>query len=310
MASPDQMKDGIRKERCWDCVVVGAGPAGLTAAVYLARYLRLVLVLHDGESRAALIPTSHNIPGYSGGISGQQLLSDLSRQASRYGAAIERANVSQIDKDGDAFILRTASGALRASRVILATGVVDISPDIPGLHGSIFDGQIRYCPICDGYEAADKRIAVLGPLPHAIRKAEFLRTYSRLLTVITSQEPSREEIERVDDPSIHVECSGVRDIQGGKEMKVTFMSGKIQAFDIIYIAMGCSVRSDLGVALGASVDQAGALKVDAQQETSVKGLYAVGDVVSCLDQISVGTGHAAIAATAVHNSLPRNWRAG
>jgi thioredoxin reductase (NADPH) len=72
--------------------------------------------------------------------------------------------------------------------------------------------------------------------------------------------------------------------------------------------MGCSIRSGLGVALGASVDEAGALEVDAYQETKVNGLYAVGDVVSCLDQIVVGNGHAAIAATAVHNSLPRNLR--
>jgi thioredoxin reductase (NADPH) len=303
-----QISGVVEKERHWDCVVVGAGPAGLAAAVYLARFLRHVLVLHNGTSRAALIPTSHNVPGYSGGITGPELLSALSRQASDYGAAIKQAEVSRIDKDGNGFILRTPSGEVGASRVILATGVVDVSPDIPALRDSVFDGQVRYCPICDGYEAIDQRIAVLGPLAHATRKAEFLRTYSDRVTVITLQEPSPEQIERLNDTSIQIECSELSDIARGKDLTVALKNGKRRAFDIIYVAMGCSIRSGLGVALGASVDEAGALEVDAYQETKVNGLYAVGDVVSCLDQIAVGTGHAAIAATAVHNSLPRNLR--
>ena len=220
--------DTERKDR-WDCVVVGAGPAGLTAAVYLARYLRRVLVLHNGTSRAALIPTSHNFPGYSGGITGSKLLSALSRQASLYGATIELAEVNRIDKDTDGFVLQTSSGTIGASRVILATGVVDVTPDIPGLMDSVFDGQIRYCPICDGYEAMDKRIAVLGPFTQALRKVEFLRTYSKSLTVLVAQDPSPEEKARLDDPLIRIECGELIDIQRGETLTVSFKDGKAES---------------------------------------------------------------------------------
>jgi len=291
-----------------DCVIVGAGPAGLTAAVYLGRFLRRVLVLHDGTSRAALIPTSHNFPGYSDGISGIELLAELERQALAYGAAIDQAEVTEIEKRADTFIVRTSTDAIAADRVILATGAIDVSPDIPGLRGSIFDGQVRYCPICDGYEAMDKRIAVLGPLVQAMRKAEFLRTYTGALTIVSSQKPSPEDIKRLHEAGIGIEAGQIREIERAQDLTILLGNGKRLTFDIIYPAMGCSVRSELGTALGAETDEAKALKVDPHQQTTVKGLYAIGDVVSCLDQIAVGTGHAAIAATAIHNSLRSNRR--
>jgi thioredoxin reductase (NADPH) len=301
------MARSINQSR-WDCVIIGAGPAGLTAAVYVARYLRRVLVLHDNQSRAALIPTSHNVPGYSGGISGVELLSDLRRQAEIYGATIERSAVARLGKTSDNFTLETSLRVISADRVILATGVQDINPDIPELRGLIFDGQVRYCPVCDGYEAADKRIAVIGPLAQAIKKADFLRTYSASVTIISPQQPSPEEVEILREASITIVVDRPAAIERGNDLIIVLSDGQSLSFDVLYPAMGCFIRSELGTALGAEVDDTGAYKVDAQQQTSVEGLYAIGDVVSCLDQIAVGTGHAAIAATAMHNSLRRNRR--
>jgi thioredoxin reductase (NADPH) len=301
------MAQSIDQSR-WDCVIVGAGPAGLTAAVYVARYLRRGLVLHDNQSRAALIPTSHNLPGYSGGISGVEFLADLRRQAESFGAIIERSAVTRLERASDGFTLGTSSRLISADRVILATGVQDISPDIPELGGLIFDGQVRYCPVCDGYEAADKRIAVIGPLEQAIKKADFLRTYSASVTVLSPQQPSAEQVNQLEESSVTLVVGRITGIERGGQLLLSLSDGQRLTFDILYPAMGCSVRSDLGRAVGAEVDHAGAYKVDAQQQTTVVGLYAIGDVVSCLDQIAVGTGHAAIAATALHNSLDRNRR--
>lgn len=292
----------------WDCLIIGAGPAGLTAAIYLGRFLRRVAVLHNGSSRAALIPTSHNFPGFSDGISGLDLLKDLRRQASIYGAVIEEGDVKEIRQQDGAFSAVTSSSVVTARRLILATGILDSNPEIAGLRGSVFDGQVRYCPICDGYEAMDKTIAVLGPIRSAMRKALFLRTYSSHVAVVTPDTPTAEQQTALGDAGIALHCGHVADIHRGKALTITLAGGRPMSFDTLYPAMGCNIRARLATDLGADTDESGALKVDAHQQTSVKGLYAVGDVVSCLDQMSVGIGHAAIAATAVHNELPARFR--
>ena len=111
-----------------DCLIIGGGPAGLTAAIYLARYRRQALVVDAGESRAALIPESHNYPGFQG-IAGPALLERLRAQARRYGAELRRGTVSALARDGDVFTAVADGERLRARTVILATGLVDKKPD-------------------------------------------------------------------------------------------------------------------------------------------------------------------------------------
>src|SRR3954451_7612394 len=163
----------------WDCLVVGGGPAGLTAAIYLARYLRRVLVVDAGQSRARFIPSSHNHPGFAAGISGPDLLARLRDQAERYGVACKRGKVERLERRGSAFVAAVAGEQIVAGRVLLATGLTDVSPRLPDLEEAVALALVRYCPICDGFEAVDKRIAVVGAPATALRKAEFLRTYSK-----------------------------------------------------------------------------------------------------------------------------------
>ena len=146
-----------------DCLIVGGGPAGLTAATYLARFRRHVLLVDDGHSRARLIPETQNYPGFVG-ISGVDLLAQLREQALRNGAVLREARVEELRKVGEVFVARAGNGEIRAKRLLLATGIVDESPDLPGLKDAIYRGALRFCPICDGFEARDKRIGVLGPL--------------------------------------------------------------------------------------------------------------------------------------------------
>jgi thioredoxin reductase (NADPH) len=169
-----------------DCLIIGGGPAGLTAAIYLARYRRKTLLVDAGESRAALIPESHNYPGFRG-IGGPALLAKLREQAERYGASLVRGSVAALAREGEAFAASAGAETLRARSVLIATGIVDRKPQTQGLREGIAVGAIRFCPICDGYEAMDKRIGVLGPLAHAGAKALFLRTYSRALTVFPTE---------------------------------------------------------------------------------------------------------------------------
>lgn len=269
-----------------DAVIVGAGPAGLTAAIYLARFRRRVLVLNDGRSRADWIPESHNTPGFPHGVGGRDLLARLDEQARAFGVEQWQARAEGLTNGDGGFQIRTPDGLVDAPTVLLATGVRDRLPDLPGIEAAVRRSLVRMCPICDAYEAIGRRIAVLGDGPLAQREAAFLRDYSVDLTVLASGE-GRLELDE----------ARVRWIPPG--------DGPAQAFDHLYLALGCQPQTALATDCGARTDEDGNLLVDAHQMTSVEGLYAAGDVVRGLNQIAVATGEAAIAATAMHNRLRR-----
>lgn len=291
-----------------DCLIIGGGPAGLTAAIYLARYRRDVLVVDAGESRAALIPESHNYPGFKG-IAGPALLEKLREQVRLYDAGLAKATVTALARDGDVFTADAGGKSLRARTVIIATGIVDKKPAIEGLHEGIAHGAIRFCPICDGYEASDKRIGVLGPFDTAGHKALFLRTYSRDVWLFPTDGRKHNELaQALDDAGITVAGAPQRVMPSAGAVSVTVAGGGAHVLDALYPAMGCDVRSDLATALGAACNGIGNLRVDEHQRTSVDGLFGAGDVVTDLHQLSVAVGHAAIAATAIHNRLTRNLR--
>jgi thioredoxin reductase (NADPH) len=295
----------------FDSLVIGGGPAGLTAAIYLARYRRNVIVVDGRESRAALIPETHNYPGFVDGIAGPKLLEVLTRQAKTYGVTIVHDRVVDLDHAETGFIAAWSQGEIRTTRAILATGLVDHSPSISGLKQAVDHGSIRYCPICDGFEATDLRIGVLGSVAEACSKALFLRTYSKDVTLLTLDDAlaSDEHCRDLSEAGVRLSPTPVAAFERQADQMIAVMKdGSREIFDVIYPVLGCDVRSELGRKLGARHNHVGCLEVDAHQQTTVAGLYAIGDVVSDLHQIAVGTGHAAIAATHIHNSLPRNWR--
>jgi thioredoxin reductase (NADPH) len=291
-----------------DCLVIGAGPAGLTAAIYLARFRRRFAVVDAGSSRAALIPLSHNYPGFPEGITGHDLLARLRTQAGRYGAAVVPGIVERLERIPEGFMAATGNRAFRTRNVILATGVMDIEPALPNLKDVIRQGYVRHCPICDGYEVINRKIGVIGWGKGGLKEALFLRTYSADVTLLTlGKEMALNDGDRaaLRTAKIRVieEPVGAVEIEGGKIRALRMASGRTQGFDTLYSALGACVRSDLALALGAGHDGDGHVLADDHQRTSVPGLYAAGDIVSGLNQISVATGHAAIAATAIHNSL-------
>jgi thioredoxin reductase (NADPH) len=294
----------------FDCLIIGAGPAGLTAALYLARYHRNIIVFDKGESRASLIPTSHNYPGFPDGISGRDLLGILRRQAENYKIRIENAEVTDLSLNERGFLAKFEGGQLTAQFVLLATGIVDERPTLPGLTEAISDRLVRYCPVCDGFEATDKRIAVLGHGGDASSKARFLRTYSTDVT-LASLDPFNPH----DQTMQSLREAGIKTV--GPVMALERVDNVLRAimrdapplhFDVIYPALGCGVRSNLASALGAKTNDVGCLEVDAHQRTTAPRIYAAGDVVSDLHQIAVATGHAAVAATHIHKSLGENFR--
>jgi thioredoxin reductase (NADPH) len=286
----------------YDAIIVGAGPAGLTAATYLGRYRRRVLVLDGGPSRAGWIPESHNTPGFPEGVSGEALLARLRAQALRYGARILAERAESIEHDTDGFRLALGAGPVRSRFVVLATGLLDRKPPLAGIDDAIKRSVVRLCPICDAYEAIDARIAVLGDGDAGAREALYLRTYSPDVALLTLSDAISDThaLDAAGVRTLHVAIEDVS-LEGGA---VTLRAeGSPRTFDYLYLALGCDLQSNLATGCGADHDAVGNLVVDAHQRTSVDGLYAVGDVSLGLNQIAVATGEAAIAATDIHNRL-------
>lgn len=295
-----------------DILIVGAGPAGLTAGMYLARYRRKVRIVHDGRSRALWVPRSRNIPGFPDGIVGADLIARMSDHAVRYGTEIVEGRVVEIARDEDRALFRARldSGAVIGARgLILATGVdTNLAKLDSGDHqAAVRSGVLRYCPICDGFEHSDERIAVLGSDLHGAAEAMFLRQYSSNITLIPKWQVALTDKQRGE-----LEASGVDVLEGRvlrldatEEAMFVAIEGEAEPrrFDTLYPAFGSTPRSELAAMLGPLTDLNGCIPFSAFSDGLLPGVYAAGDVLEGLDQISVATGQGAMAATRLHNWL-------
>ena len=292
-----------------DALVVGAGPAGLTAAIYLARFKRDFLVIHDGQSRAGWIPRTRNHPGFPEGIAGPELLRRIRLQAEQFGTSIDEGLVEKVTKVDDLFRVDLEGRALWARRVLLATGVIDRAPDLPGVEDALRQGILRICPICDGFEVSGQTVAVIGADTAGAGEALFLTTYSDAITLIHTGPPddlSRRDRERLSHAGIAVIEAPLSSLvfQPDQNTAVcTTAAGTSRSFHAVYSALGVDPRCDLAAGAGAATGDDGRLVVNQHQETTVPGLFAAGDLVRGLNQISTAEGEAAIAATAIHNQL-------
>jgi thioredoxin reductase (NADPH) len=301
-----------------DCLIIGGGPAGLTAAIYLARFHIEIMVVDAGKSRASWIPCTRNVSGFPDGIKGTELLQRMRDQACKYGAKVESEFVTKLERDAGTglFTATWGSGCSTARTVLIATGVTNRRPPMDEeLHDdALARGLVRYCPICDGYEVTDKRVGVIGSDHQGVAEALFIRSYTADVTLIApdkalrlSQEDQQKlneaGIECVDGPAHAVAITG--------ECIVVDTAEGHHRFDSIYPALGSDTHTQLAEMVGAELSGDSCIKVDTHQRTSVPGLYAAGDVVIGLDQISHSMGEGGVAATTIRNDLcakqPR-WR--
>ena len=296
-----------------DCVIVGAGPAGLTAAIYLARFRRKVMVVDSGQSRAAYIPVSHNAPGFPNGVSGLHLLERLRDQAAHYGVDVVKAEVSSIKTVAGKFDCAIDDERIAAMTVLIAAGIRDNHLPMPDWNGAVLAGAIRLCPICDGYDVIDQNISLVATSRTGLGHALFLRTYSPRVTLFCDAKDGRftsDDRAELEQANITLIEDGIARVcrEGERQVRVECCGGQSYLFDVLYPMVGDVARSGLATALGVTCTDDGQIVVDRHQRSNVAGLYAAGDVVDGLNQIAVATGHAAIAATAIHNYLPKNFR--
>ena len=295
-----------------DCLIVGGGPAGLTAAIYLSRFLLKLKVIDAGKSRAGWIPCTHNHAGFPDGISGAELLRLMREQAQLYGASIETGRVTRLDKVDGGFAAEWGSGRARARTILLATGVTNRRPPMDeAVHDdALARGLIRYCPICDGFEVTDKRVGVIGSGRSGVAEAVFLRGYSEDLTLIApdmAHDLEAEDRERLAEYGIAAVDGPCSEVTIEEDCIVITTPHGRHVFDSVYPALGSDTHTELAEQLGASIaGEHNCILVDSHQRTSVPGLYAAGDVVLGLDQISHAMGEGGVAATTIRNDLAKD----
>jgi thioredoxin reductase len=292
----------------FDVVVVGGGPAGLSAALWLARYLHHVVVIDSGD------PRNWETRGVNGFLGHQGIRSPELREIGRAeGAAFGVEFVSGIvdtaeNETNEAFTVRLRDGSsIEGRRILLAIGIKDVWPAIPGL-GDCYGETAHVCPDCDGYETRGKKTVVVGKGRKAAGMAFALTTWTRQIVICTNGEPPDMDQELLDllkslnipklDQRITCVLSKDKEIRG-----LELQGGMSLACERLYFAIGQFPASDLGSQLGCKRDQMGRLVIDDRNHTSVKNVYAAGDIVPGPQMAIVAAASGAIAAIAIHASL-------
>lgn len=292
----------------FECAVIGGGPGGLVSSLYLARFKRSVVMINAGKPRVAWIPKTRNLSGYPKGISGQNLLRRMHRQISKYPIELWPAEV-QVTKKDDGFIVASAQAQIRVPKVILATGIEDIQPNVQNLDTLRTRGFLRYCPVCDAYDYRNQRLTVLAQDDDGLQRALFLRRFTAHLRVVIPPDlnlgPQR--IRSLKLAQVKVSqgiLSGIEIARGRKGVWITLPDQRPIFSDAIYVELGSRVREfSFSKLKKLRRTKDGFLITTQEQRTSIPGLYAVGDCVNLLGQISVAAGQAAVATTTIHDEL-------
>jgi thioredoxin reductase len=291
----------------YDCIIIGAGPAGLTCAIFLGRYRRQVLVVDSGKPRNY---ASHGIHGFLGqhGIKPGELLRRGRAEAKASGVELRDGTVTKIERIGDVFEITMTTGTLRARRVVLAYGVRDELPDIPGIE-KYYGGSIHHCPDCDGFEVTGKRVGVIGTGKAAVGLALKLLQWSDQLTVFPNGNErgwTAEHMSKLLAQSIGVKDEKIIAIEGKRtQIKYLVMaSGERVPVDAVFFTIGVTRSCGLAEGLGCKVfEDIPNIEVDEYKETSVPGVYAIGDLTPGSQLAITSAADGAIAAIAINKSL-------
>ncbi|MFB6227836.1 MAG: NAD(P)/FAD-dependent oxidoreductase [Halobacteriales archaeon] len=294
-----------------DVAVVGGGPAGLTAALYTTRLGLDTLVLDRGGGRAAMMTDTHNVIGVTEDVTGNEFLGTAREQVEEYGGEVRRGfvdDVAPIEPDDPAagFRLDTTEGDLHARRVVLATGFSDGRPDPPlprtgrGLH---------WCLHCDAYMFVDEPVFVMGTDDAAAHVAMIMLNFTDDVDLLTRGEEPQWSAETADQLEAHpvdvvdAEITGMNKDESGWLESYEFADGAVRTYRGGFPMLGSEYNADLVDSLGLDRHDDGTVAVDDDGETSVPGVYAVGDLTPGHNQIPVAMGEGADAGIAIHIDL-------
>ena len=295
-------------EQHYDVSVVGAGPAGLCAALWLARYLHRVVLVDSGDPRNW---ETRGINGYLGhqGIRSPELRALGQAECEKFGVDFVDGIVdTAIDEPGELFAIQLRGGTtIKARRILLAIGIKDFWPDIPGLE-RCYGETVHVCPDCDGYETRDRKTVVVGTGRKAVGMALALTTWTQQIVICTNGEKAElseillDKIKALNIPVLEAPIKSVVS-QSGEIAGIELEGGMSLDCERLYFAIGQYPADDLGAQLGCKRDDLGRLVIDDRNHTSVKNVYAAGDIAPG-PQLAIGAAASgAVAAIAIHASL-------
>jgi thioredoxin reductase len=305
----------VSVENLYDCVVVGAGPAGLSAALFLARYRHRVLTFHHNGPRNLY---SHGVHGFLGhhGILPSELLARGRDEVTQHGGLIIEGCVTKVERIAEGHFrvhigdAQSTANTFDARRLLLATGLRDLMPDCPGFR-DFYGATVHHCPDCDGFEVTGKRVAILGRGKQTIGFTLGLLTWTNQLTLITNGDEgdiTDEHRARFAELNIPITNLSIVELEGDKESyrleRVRFDDDSVLDCDALFFNLGTVPASDLHEQLGCKLDEeCGLVWVDNEQQTSVKGVYAAGDLTPNSQLAVVAAAEGAMAAIHIHKSL-------
>ena len=277
----------------YDVIVIGSGPAGITAAIYSKRRNLSILVISKGNGTLQKAEKIDNYYGFENGISGKELYVNGIKQAKNLGIDFIEDEVINIEYINQ-FTIETVNSKYEAKAVILATGVSRNVPNIKGIKE--FEGKgVSYCAVCDSFFYKGKDVAVLGDGNYAIHEFETLKPIASSVTILTNGNTMVENR----DSSIEVNSKKIREFRGDTKLEeVEFEDNTIQNLNGVFIAMGTASSSDLARKIGARIENNN-IVVNENMETTVPSLFACGDCTGGLLQISKAVYEGAKAGLAV-----------
>jgi thioredoxin reductase (NADPH) len=290
-----------------EVIVIGGGIAGLSAAVYLGRAQRDTLIIDSGHSMARWEPNVANYLGFPKGVGGEELLQKGRQQAERHEVKFVADEIKVVSVRESVFVLKGTKKTYRASRLLLATGIFHLPPEIPAVKECL-GHSIFFCKDCDGYRVREKRIAILGANNEAVQYALGMLHYSACVIVATNDKKIRWDKKHAGwlaEYEIPVERKRVGKVEHrkGKIFALGFVGGKRVEIDSIFATRGDIFHTSLAEKLGAKLDGEGQIKVDHRMRTTVKGLYAAGCVTPANCQMIIAAGQGAAAAQAINRDL-------
>jgi len=295
-------------QNVYDVAIVGGGPAGLSAALWLARYLHKVVLIDSGDPRNW---ETRGVNGFLGsqGIRSPQLRGKGREEAKKFGAELVDGIVTDARRNGEEhFTLDLEDNSrIHARRILLAIGLKDLWPDIPGL-SDCYGETVHVCPDCDGYETRNKKTVVVGKGRKAVGMALTLANWTEELVICTNGEPPgldeelTAKLKRLNIPVLDCAISCIRS-KDGEITAIELADGMLLDCERLYFAIGQYPADDLGAQLKCKRDEFGLIVIDERNHTSVENVYAAGDIVPGPQLAIRAASDGAVAALAIHKSL-------
>jgi thioredoxin reductase (NADPH) len=301
------VKEEFNTAHVYDVVIVGGGFAGLSAAIYLGRSRRDTLLIHSGHSMAKWERDVQNYLGFPEGIDGGDLLARGFAQVKRFGAAIVEDAVHELKRDGKGIFGVGAARRYVGRRVLLATGLTHLPPDIPGTKDCL-GKSLFFCKDCDAYRVRGRSIVIIGRNNEAAEYALSMLLFSSKILICTNGRTfgwDKVYAERLDEYSVPVTQQPIRSIthERGQLSAVILDDGKSLPAQAVFTTRGDVYHHDLAAQAGARLDDEGQIIVDHDMKTTVPGLYAAGCVTPANCQMIIAAGQGATAGQAINRDL-------